>query len=88
MSKPQIRCEIKDTVTRIFILLHEAYGGDVLSRRDVPKWHKRFSQEREDVEDEQPDCLGTMRTDENVEKERTLVRTGCCLGMRIQVAHN
>jgi hypothetical protein len=35
----------------------------------------RFSEGREDVEDEQPDCLVTMKTFENVEKVRSLVRT-------------
>jgi hypothetical protein len=40
------------------------------------------------MEREQPGCLGTMRTDKNVEKVRTLVRTHCQLGIRIQVAQN
>ena len=56
------------TATRNFILLHEAYGGDVLSRVDMSERHKKFSEGREDVKDEQPGCLGTIKIDDNVEK--------------------
>jgi hypothetical protein len=76
------------TATRNIILLREAYGGDGLSRVDVSERCKKLSEVIEDVEDEQPGCLGTIEIDENVEKVRTLVRTGCCLGIRIMVAQS
>jgi len=40
------------------------------------------------MEDEQPGCLGTIKIDANVEKVRTLVRTGCCLRIRIKFAQS
>jgi len=44
----------------------------------VFEWLKRFSERREAVEDdERHGGQITMKTDENVEKERTLVRTDC-----------
>jgi hypothetical protein len=76
------------TATRNFILLREPYGGDVLSRVDVSESCKKFSEGREDMEDEQPVCLGTIKIGENMEKMRTVVRTGCCLGIRIKVAQS
>jgi hypothetical protein len=56
------------TATRNFILLYEAYGGDVLSRVDKSELCKKFSEGKEVVEDEQPGCLGTIKIDANVEK--------------------
>ena len=56
------------TATRNFILLCEAYGGDVLSRVDVSELCKKFSEGRDDVEDEQPACLRTIKMDKNLEK--------------------
>jgi len=65
-------------------LLCEAYGENALSRAHVFEWHKRFSEGREDVEhDKQCGYLATMKTDENVEKLRTLVRTDHYLGIRM-----
>jgi hypothetical protein len=43
----------------------------------VFEWCKRFSEGREAVEDERRGGQITVKTDENVEKERTLVRTDC-----------
>jgi hypothetical protein len=40
----------------------------------VFEWHKKCSEGRQDVGDEQPGRQVTMKTDENVEKVRTLVR--------------
>jgi hypothetical protein len=63
-----------------------AYGGDVLSRVDVSECCKKFPEGRENVEDEQPGYLETIKIDVSVEKVRALVRTGCCLGIKINVA--
>jgi hypothetical protein len=50
----------------------------------VFEWCKKFSEGSEDVEnDELPDCLAMMKTDENVEQVRTHVRTDRCLGIRM-----
>jgi hypothetical protein len=43
----------------------------------------RFSEGREDAEDERPGLSVTMKTYENVEKVRALVRIDRCLGIRI-----
>jgi hypothetical protein len=80
--------KLEKTTTRNFILLCEGYGGDVLSRGDMSECCKKFSEGREDVEDVQPGCLRTIKIDVSVEKVRALVRTGCCLGIRINVAQS
>jgi hypothetical protein len=60
----------------MFYLLCETNEENTLSRACVFEWHKRFSEEREYVEDYTlPGHLVTMKTNENVERERTLVRT-------------
>jgi hypothetical protein len=55
-----------------------------LRRAGVFEWHKRCSEGKEHVEDEErtgrPE---TMKTDENVEKVRTLVRTDRHLDIRM-----
>jgi hypothetical protein len=62
-------------------MLQEAYRENSLSRAHVFEWHKRFSEGREDVEgDEQSGYLVMMKTDENVDKVRTLVRRDGHLG--------
>jgi hypothetical protein len=45
--------KLKKTATETFIVLREVYGKDALSRARVFAWHKRFSEGREDVEDEE-----------------------------------
>jgi DNA-directed RNA polymerase sigma subunit (sigma70/sigma32) len=65
-------------------LLHEVYGEDTLSWARVFEWHRRFLGGREDVEDDEQ--LGrpvTMKTDENVDKVRTLVRNDRHLSIRM-----
>jgi hypothetical protein len=42
----------------------------------VYKWHKRFKKCCENVEDERGDCPRSYRTDDNVEKVKTLVHSG------------
>jgi hypothetical protein len=48
------------------------------------EWHERLSEGRESAEDdEQLGCPVMMKTNENVEKVRSLVRTDHCLGTKI-----
>jgi hypothetical protein len=63
--------------TETLNLLRETYGENALWRARVFEWCKRFSEGREAVEDERRGGQTTVKTDENVEKERTLVRTDC-----------
>jgi hypothetical protein len=44
--------KLNKTATETFNLLHEAYGKNILSRAHVLEWHKKFSEGREDVEDD------------------------------------
>lgn len=75
--------KLKKTATETLNLLREAYGEDALSKSRVFAWHKRFSDGREDVEDDERSGRPvTMKTDENVERVRTLVRTDRRLGIR------
>jgi len=54
-----------------------------LSRDRVFELHKRLSEVREDVEDERPGRQVTMKTDENLENMRTIVKTDRSLGIRM-----
>jgi hypothetical protein len=68
----------------MYQLLCEVYGEDTLSRAHVFEWLKRLLGGREHVEDdERPGRLVTMKTDENVDKVRTLVRNDRRLSIRI-----
>jgi hypothetical protein len=65
-------------------LLREVHGEDTQSRACVFEWHRRFLGGREDVEDdERPGHPVTMKTDENVDKVRTLVRNDRRLSIRM-----
>jgi len=66
--------EVKKTAIETFNLLRDAQGESTLWRVRVFEWHKKCSEGRQDVGDEQPGRQVTMKTDENVEKVRTLVR--------------
>ena len=66
-----------------FQLLTEAYGEDCMSRARVFEWHKRFSEGRGSVKDD--DRLGHPRadvTDDNIEKVRDVIRKDRRLGVR------
>jgi hypothetical protein len=64
--------------------LREVYGEDTLSQARVFEWHIRFLGGKEDVEDdERPGRPVTMKTDENVDKVRTLVRNDRRLSIRM-----
>jgi hypothetical protein len=76
--------KLKKTATETYQLLREVYGEDTLSRARVFERHRRFLGGREDVEDdERPGRPVTMKTDENVDKVRTLVRTDRRLSIRM-----
>jgi hypothetical protein len=73
--------KLKETTTETSSLLREAYGENTLRVR-VFEWYKTFQEGREDVEDdERPGLPVTMKTDENVEQVRDLVRTDRRLGI-------
>jgi hypothetical protein len=76
--------KLKNTATETYQLVCEAYGEHNLSRARVFEWHRRFLGGREDVEDdERPGRPVSMKTDENVDKVRTLVRNDCHLSIRM-----
>jgi len=75
--------KLKKSATETFNLLREAYGVNTSTRAHVPGWHRRFSEGKEDVEDERPGRTVMMKTDEHVEKVSTLVRTVRRLGIRM-----
>jgi len=75
----KFRVKLKKTSTGTFSILGDAYGGNTLSSARVFEGRKRFTGGRQDVEEVGP---VTMKTDENVEQVRTLVRASRHLGMR------
>jgi transposase len=55
-------------------MLKSVYGESTMSKSNVFKWHKRFREGREDVnDDERSGAPVTKRTDDNVAKIRELV---------------
>jgi len=76
------RCAIKfcvklgETGTETFNKLKLAYGKHALTRSQVFKWYKAFSEGRESIKDEpRSGRSSTSKTDKNVEKLRALVRS-------------
>jgi len=60
--------KLKKSATETFHLLTEAYGEDCMSRTRVLEWHKRFSEGRESVkDDDRLDRPRTGFTDDNTE---------------------
>jgi len=75
--------KLKLSATETFQLLTEAYGGDCMSRARVFEWHKRFSEGRESVkDDDRPGRPRTAVTDDNIEKVRDVIRKDRRLGVR------
>jgi len=61
--------KLKKLATETFQLLTEAYGEDCMSRARVFEWHKRFSEGRESLkDDDRPGRPRTAVTDDNIEK--------------------
>jgi len=84
------RCAIKfcvklnENATETYEKLKRAYGEHALSRAQVFRWHKKFLDGRESVEDEPRSgrpC--TSKTEENVTKVRDLVRSHRGLTVRM-----
>jgi hypothetical protein len=84
------RCAIKfcvklgETGTETCNKLKQAYGEHVLSRSQIFKWHKAFSEGRESIEDEHRSGRpSTSKIDANVERVRALVRSDHRLTVRM-----
>ncbi|GFW67452.1 protein GVQW3 [Trichonephila clavipes] len=82
MSDNEQRCAIKfcfrlgHNVTETFAKLQQAYGNSVLSRAQVFRWIKAFSEGRESIEDEPHSGRPSVsKTAENVVRVRDLVRS-------------
>jgi len=81
-----IKCCVKidKSVSETLALLTVAYGKYAAKKSSVFEWNRRFKEGREDVQDDprsgQPK---TQRTDANVDRVRTLVRSGRRLGVRV-----
>ncbi|GFS77214.1 protein GVQW3 [Trichonephila clavipes] len=71
------------TATETYNLLKEVYGSECLSRARVFEWFKRFNDGRQDVEDDsRPGRPSTSKTDENVEKVASFIRSDRRLSIR------
>jgi hypothetical protein len=81
-----IKCcgKIGKSASEMLAILTVAYGEHAMKKSSVFKWHRRFKEGREGVQDDprsgQPQ---TQRTDENVDRVRTLVRSDRRLGVRV-----
>ena len=75
--------KICKSASETLALLTVAYGEYDRKKWSVFEWHRRFKEGREDVQDDprsgQPE---TQRTDANVDRVRTLVRSDRGLGVR------
>jgi len=75
--------KLKKSATETFQLLTEAYNEDCMSCARVSEWHKRFSEGRESLKDD--DRLGhpcTAVIDDNIEKVRDVIRKDRALGVQ------
>jgi len=81
-----IKCCVKlgKSATVTYEKLQWAYGEHSLSRAQVFRWHKSFLEGREQVEDEpRAERPSTSKTDDNVERVRSLVRSDRRLTLRM-----
>ena len=75
--------KLKKSAMETFQLLTEALGEGCMSLARVFEWHKRFSEGRESLkDDDRPDRLRTAVTDDNIEKVRDVIRKDRRLGVR------
>ena len=83
------RCAIKfcvklgETGIETFNKLKQAFRKHALSRSQVFKWYKVFSEGRESIKDEPPSGRPTSKTDNNVEIVRALVLSDRRLTVRM-----
>ena len=75
------------TPTDALKLLQEVYGNDTMSRTGLFKWHRRFKEGREEVEEDHGSGRpSTSKTDENFERVRQKVRSDRRLTVKM-IAH-
>ena len=75
--------KLKKFATKNFQLLTEAYGENYMFRARVFEWHKRFSEGRESLKnDDRPSRPSTAVTDDNIEKVQDVIRKDRRLGVR------
>jgi len=76
--------KIGNSASETLALLTVTYDECAVKKSSVFEWHRLFKEGREDVQDDprsgQPK---TQRTDENVDRVRTLVRSDRRLGVRV-----
>jgi len=89
-QKFEQRCAIRlcvklgESATVTYETLQRAYGEHSLSRAQVFRWHKSFLEGREQVEDESfAGRPSTSKTDDNVERVRSLVWSDRRLTLRM-----
>ena len=75
--------KLEKSATETLAMIQKAYGKDALSKAQVFRWHKAFSEGREDVNDEQ--CIGrpsTFHTSNNVAKLKAVLDSDRRLSVR------
>ena len=82
-NEHQISCENEGAI-KTLNLLHKTCG-QVALRAHVFEWHKEFPKGTENVEDEWHHCPLTVKSDENGEKIRTVMKTHCHSATWIEV---
>ena len=84
-QKFEQRCAIEFCVKLVtYEKLQRAYGEHSLSRAQVFRWHKSFLEGRKQVEDEpRARSLSTPKTDDNVERVRSLLWSDRQLTLRM-----
>jgi len=76
--------KIGKSASETLALLTVAYGEYAMKKSSVFEWYKRFKEGREDVQgDPRSGQPKTQRTDANVDRVRTLVRSDRRLGARV-----
>lgn len=76
--------KLRKPPSECFQLLKEVFGDNCMSRTRVFEWHKRFSEGREEVEDdERTGRPVTSRIEENVKKVNEIVRKDRRLSLRM-----
>ena len=76
--------KLEKSTTEALAMIQKAYGKDALSKVQVFRWHKAFSEGREDVEDEQH--IGrpsTSHTLDSVAKVKAVLDSDRCLNVSL-----